>query len=103
MGQTFRIRHFENSQTPPSGRNRYEVISAMLKKAILCTNGPSWTKSYNGTLFVKWSQTFRIRHLENSQTLPSGRNRYEVISAMLKEPFYALTDRARPKVTMEHF
>jgi hypothetical protein len=30
-GQTFRIRHFENSQTPSSGRNRYDVISAIVK------------------------------------------------------------------------
>jgi hypothetical protein len=30
-GQTNRIRRFENSQTPPSGRNRYIVISAKVK------------------------------------------------------------------------
>jgi hypothetical protein len=34
-GDTFRIGHFENSQTPSSDRNRYDVIfSAIVKRPI---------------------------------------------------------------------
>jgi hypothetical protein len=56
------------------------------QKGLSLTNGTSLTKSYNGTLSVKWGQTFRIRHDQYSQTPPSGRNRYEVTSAQAKRP-----------------
>jgi hypothetical protein len=73
------------------------------QKGLSLTNGTSLTKSYNGTLSVKWGQTFRIRHDQYSQTPPSGRNRYDVTSAQAKKAYNSLTVPARPKVTMEQY
>jgi hypothetical protein len=49
-------------------------------------NGARNTKTYYRTLIANRGQTFRIGHFENSQTPSSGRNRYDVISAIVKRP-----------------
>jgi hypothetical protein len=60
-------------------------------------------KSSSETLMEHQGRAFRIRHFDESQTPPSGRNRYEVISAMGKTALNSPTVPDRPKVTMNYY
>jgi hypothetical protein len=69
-------------------------------------NGSRHTKSYNGTLTRSRSWTFRNHRLESSHTPPSGRSRYDVISALVNRANNTptVTDRQLVTlVTLEHY
>jgi hypothetical protein len=49
-----------------------------------------------------WGRAFRIGHFENSKMPPSGLNRYDVVSVIVKKTYYSITVLETLKVTAEH-
>jgi hypothetical protein len=72
-------------------------------KRFLAFNNLSCTtvQACNGTLLVNQGHALSNRRLKNSQTSPSGRNRFDVYFAMAEKACHMPTLSDRRKVTME--